>query len=59
MTLVEFFERSVVENICTSIAHAPDRVILIGHQKNLMIYDVENMEEDKLLKTIKGLWSMN
>lgn len=36
MTLVEFFERSVVENICTSIAHTPDRVILIGYQKNLI-----------------------
>lgn len=36
MTLIEFFEKSVVEDICTSIAHAPDRVILIGHQKNLI-----------------------
>lgn len=36
MTLIEFFEKSVVENICTSIAHAPDRVILIGYQKNLI-----------------------
>lgn len=36
MTLIEFFEKSVVEDICTSIAHAPDRVILIGDQKNLI-----------------------
>ena len=36
MTLIEFFEKSVAEDICTSIAHAPDRVILIGHQKNLI-----------------------
>lgn len=28
MTLIEFFEKSVVENMCTSIAHAPDRVIM-------------------------------
>lgn len=36
MTLIEFFEKSVAENICSSIVHAPDRVILIGHQKNLI-----------------------
>ncbi len=36
MTLIEFFEKSVVEDIFTSIAHAPDRVIPIGHQKNLI-----------------------
>ncbi|MBO4838486.1 MAG: DUF1887 family protein [Lachnospiraceae bacterium] len=36
MTLIEFFESSIVENICTSIAHAPDRVILIGEQNKLL-----------------------
>ena len=36
MTLIEFFEKSVVEDIFTSIAHAPDRFIPIGHQKNLI-----------------------
>ena len=36
MTLIEFFEKSVAENICTSIVHAPDRVILIGYQKNMI-----------------------
>lgn len=36
MTLIEFFEKSVAENICTSIVHAPERVILIGYQKGLL-----------------------
>ncbi len=36
MTLVEFFENSIAENICTSIAHAPDRVVLLGSQKALL-----------------------
>ncbi|MBR5947682.1 MAG: DUF1887 family protein [Clostridia bacterium] len=36
MTLIEFFEKSVVENICTSIVHAPERVILVGYQKGLL-----------------------
>lgn len=38
MTLIEFFEHSVAENLCTSIVHPPDRVIFVGYQSNIDAY---------------------
>ena len=41
MTLIEFFEESVAENLCSSLLHMPDRVIFIGHNKKTMQRHVE------------------
>lgn len=42
MTLIEFFEKDAVENICSSLTKAPDRVILIGDKSKLMQKHAEN-----------------
>ena len=34
MTYIEFFEKNAVENICSSLAKEPDRVILIGNDRD-------------------------
>ena len=31
MTLVEFFEKTAIENICASLIDMPDRIIFIGN----------------------------
>ncbi len=36
MTFIEFFEKDAIENICSSLAKAPERVILIGDKLKLM-----------------------
>ena len=36
MTYIEFFEKDVLENLCTCLAAAPDKVILIGDNNKLM-----------------------
>lgn len=36
MTLIEFFEKDAIENICSSLAKAPERVILLGDKLKLM-----------------------
>ena len=36
MTLIEFFEKDAIENICSSLAKAPERVILLGDKQKLM-----------------------
>lgn len=36
MTFVEFFDKASVRNICSCLAHKPDRVIFIGNNKKLM-----------------------
>ncbi len=36
MTLVEFFEKDAIENVCSSLTKAPERVILLGDKLRLM-----------------------
>ena len=36
MTLVEFFEKDAIENICSSLIKKPDRVVLLGDNKKRM-----------------------
>lgn len=36
MTLIEFFEKDSIENICSSLTKAPERVILLGDKQKLM-----------------------
>jgi len=36
MTYIEFFDRDSIENICACLTESPERVILIGHKKDLM-----------------------
>ena len=36
MTLIEFYEKDAIENICSSIIKAPERVILVGDNLKLM-----------------------
>ena len=36
MILVEFFEKDAIENICSSLVSAPEKVIFIGPNKKLM-----------------------
>ena len=35
MTLIEFFEKDAIENICSSLIKTPDRVIMIGDRKSM------------------------
>lgn len=54
MTYIEFFEKDVVENICTCLIKQPDRVILIGDnlkrmQKSIEIY--KKILSDKGIET--------
>lgn len=44
MTYVEFFERDVLENLCTCLAMAPDKVILIGDSRKLMSSHADRYE---------------
>ena len=36
MTFIEFFEKDAIENICSGLIQAPDRVILLGDKQKLM-----------------------
>lgn len=36
MTCIEFFDRTLSENVCTCIASSPERVILVGHKGKLL-----------------------
>lgn len=37
MTLVEFFEACVAENICSSLVKAPDKIIFVGDNRKTML----------------------
>ena len=52
MTLIEFFEKDAIENICSSLTKAPDRVILIGDKLKLMQRQAENY---KAILSARGL----
>ena len=45
MTLIEFFEKDAIENICSSLTKAPERVVLIGDKLKLMQRHAENYKE--------------
>ena len=45
MTYVAFFERDVLENLCTCLALAPDKVILIGDRRQPIGLHAERYEE--------------
>lgn len=36
MTYIEFFDKTLIENICTSLTNPPERVILIGDKMKLL-----------------------
>lgn len=36
MTYIEFFDINAVENICSCLVSAPERVILIGDNKKIL-----------------------
>lgn len=42
MTYVEFFDRCATDNVCTCLVYAPDRVILIGENEDLMRCHIAN-----------------
>ncbi len=42
MTFIEFFEKDAIENICSSLTKAPDRVILLGDKRKLMQKHADN-----------------
>ena len=52
MTLMEFFEKDAIENICSSLTKTPDRVILIGDKLKLMQRQAENY---KAILSARGL----
>lgn len=52
MTLIEFFEKDAIENICSSLTKAPDRVILIGDKLKLMQRHAENY---KVILSSRGM----
>ncbi len=45
MTFIEFFGKDSLENICTCLVKAPDRVILIGDKMKLMQLHAERYSE--------------
>ena len=52
MTLIEFFEKDAIENICSSLTKVPDRVILIGDKLKLMQRQAKNYRD---ILTSKGM----
>lgn len=36
MTYIEFFDKTLIENICASLTNPPERVILVGDKKKLL-----------------------
>jgi len=45
MTYIEFFSPNVVENICTCLARAPQRVILVGDKRRQLQIHAQRYEE--------------
>ena len=42
MTYIEFFDKTVAENICACLTYAPERVIYIGDNAKLMRKHIDN-----------------
>lgn len=51
MTLIEFFEKDAIENICSSLVKAPERVVLIGDRKAAQ----KHMERYKAVLSARGV----
>ncbi len=51
MTLIEFFEKDAIENICSSLVKTPERVVLIGDRKAAQ----KHMERYKVVLSAKGV----
>ena len=45
MTYVEFFDRTSIENICACLTDAPERVIFLGDNKELMDHYIANYKK--------------
>ena len=45
MTYIEFFDKTLIENICASLTTPPERVILIGDKKKLLESQAERYTE--------------
>ena len=52
MTLIEFFEKDAIENICSSLLEPPDRVIMIGDNLKLIRRYAENY---KIILSERGM----
>lgn len=60
MTFVEFFGKDAIENICSSLVKAPDRIVLIGDRKSIQkhadryktILSARGIDVDILCRTI-------
>lgn len=44
MTYIEFFEKDVLENLCTCLTVAPDKIILIGDNRKVMKVHADRYE---------------
>ena len=44
MTLIEFYEKDAIENICSSLAKTPERVVLIGDTVKHMQKHIERYQ---------------
>ncbi len=45
MTYVEFFDVDLIENICSAITHAPDRIILVGDSRKQLAIHAERYKK--------------
>ena len=53
MTLIEFFEKDAIENICSTLIKPPDRVIFVGYDKKLMEKHAERYQAILAAKKLK------
>lgn len=51
MTYVEFFDKATVENVCACLAQAPERVVLVGHDRDVV---AEHIARYKALLSGRG-----
>ena len=52
MTYIEFFDKSAIENICSCLVNAPDRVVLIGSQKKTLLSHAQRYHDLFLVKGV-------
>lgn len=45
MTYIEFFDKAYIENICVSLIHTPDRIILVGSDSNALSKHITRYDE--------------
>lgn len=57
MVIVEFFSETMIENMISALANAPERVVLVGDAKMMkitVIDGIQEMTEAKLIKRLKA-----